>query len=248
MRPHRLERILRDLNARPTRAATAGRDELEAELLARHEVFTSRERGFLMTTILRKPVLVLAAIALLAVAACTVPTETEVAMGQRLTYTLDSQAMLGHVDELVRFVESRPGVDEVGVNVMETDGGPLVVDLVVWGKGLEAGRLAGAVAEAFPAVATGSLETEDLSVGVKASLAEKLGHEVFDFEITATGTDEEIRAQILEQLQASGFAGTAAVDVNTVDGVTTIGVEMSHEGEGVETEDSMVIELQRDDD
>ena len=246
MRPDRLERILRDLHVRPTRDADRGRSELEAELLARHERTTSRERGFHMM-FLKRPVYVALLLAVLGIGACTVPTETEVEMGQRLTYTLDGKEMLGKVGDLVQFVEIQPGVDEVTINMFETDDGPMVIDLVVWGRGLDADQLAGRIAGAFPVVAGGRLETEELSTDVETSIAEKLGHDIFKFEIVAEGTDSEIKAQILEQIFETGFAGLADVDVNTEDGVTTIDVEMTHEGDGLETEDELTIDLIRED-
>ena len=83
---------------------------------------------------------------------------------------------------------------------------------------------------------------------MKTSIAEKLGHDIFNFEIVAEGTDSEIKARILEQIFENGFTGLADVDVSTTDGVTTIDLEMTHEGEGVETEDTMVIELIRESD
>lgn len=231
MRPDRLERILRDLNVRTTRDAARGRNELEAELLARHEAITSRERGFHMTMLFRKPVLAVLLVAVLAVGACTVPTETEVEMGQRLTYNLASKEMMNRIGDLVHFVEGQPGVDEVKIHMAETDDGTMVIDLVVWGRGLDADILAGRIADMFPAVSDGSLETEELSIDVKTSIAEKIGHDVFHFEIVAEGTDGEIKAQILEQIYESGFTGMAEVDVSTEGGVTSVGVELIHEGD-----------------
>ncbi len=246
MRPDRLERILRTLCARPVRDAGRGRDELEAELLARHERTTSRERGLKMM-FLKRPVYAVLIIAVLGVGACTVPTETEVEMGQRLTYTLPDGGDLDELRQVASFVESQPGVEDVSVAVEEVDGGPTILDLVVWGRGLDGGRLAGRIAEAFPGLADAPPALEDLSTEVRTSLAEKLGHSVFNFEIVAEGTDDEIRQQILQQIFESGFGGEADVNVFTEDGVTTIDLEMIQEGDGLETEDEMVIEVIRED-
>lgn len=248
MRPDKLDGILRTLSARPTRDAAAGRSKLEAELLSRPEINTSRERGFIMTALYRKPIVAFVLVALLAVGACTVSTETEVEMGQRLTYTLESSKSMEGIGELVQFVEKQPGVEEVSINMNKTKDGTVVVDLAVWGPGLDPDGLADRIAGTFPGIAEGKLETSDLSTEVKTSFAEKIGHEFFQFDIVAEGTDNEIKAQILETIYESGFEGLADVDVTTTDGVTKIDLEMTHEGDGVETEDEVIIELIRESD
>jgi hypothetical protein len=247
MRPDRLDRILRDLTARPTRDAAPGRRELETELLARHERTMSRERGFLMTTILKRPVFAVLLLAVLGVGACTVPTETELEVGQRLTYTLTDKAVMSQVGDLVQFVIAQPGVDDVHIEEEATDDGPLVIDLVVWGRGFKIDTLVSRIGEAFPAMAKGHLETEVLSTDVKTSIAEKLGHDFLHLDLHVEGTNAEIRAQILEQIYESGFEGTADVDVHTEDGVTTVDLEMTHEGVSGETEDVIKIEMINED-
>lgn len=197
---------------------------------------------------LKRPVYVALILAVVGVGACTVPTETEVEMGQRLTYTLPTGGDLEDLQQVTRFVEAQPGVDDVSVAIEEVDGGPTTVDLMVWGRGLDGGRLAGRIAEAFPALANAQPETDDLSTAVRTSLAEKVGHYVFHFDFEVEGSDEEIREQILQQIFESGFEGEAQVDVSTEGDVTTIDLEMTHEGDGVETEDEMVIEVIREGD
>ncbi len=201
-----------------------------------------------MTTFFKRPAFAILLLAVLGVGACTVPTETEVEMGQRLTYTLTDKAVMGQIGDLVQFVEVQPGVDQVSIREEATDDGPLVIDLVVWGRGIKVDALTGRIADAFPAMADGRLETEELSTEVKTSIAEKIGHSVFHFDIVAEGTDNEIKAQILEQIYEGGFEGLAEVDVHTEDGVTTIDLEMTHEGDGVETEDVIKIEMINEDD
>jgi len=200
-----------------------------------------------MTTFFKRPVFAILLLAVLGVGACTVPTETEVEMGQRLTYTLTDKSVMSQIGDLVQFVEAQPGVEEVLIQEEATDDGPLVIDLVAWGRGFKVDALTGRIAAAFPDLAKGRLETEVLSTDVKTSIAEKIGHDVFHFDIVAEGIDSEIRAQILQQIYESGFEGLAEVDVHTEDGVTTIDLEMVHEGEGVETEDVIKIEMKHED-
>jgi len=247
MRPDRLERILRDLAARPTRDAARGRAELEAELLARHDRTMSRERGWHMI-FLKRPVYVVLILAVMGIGACTVPTETEVEVGQRLTYTLAGDIDSEELQMMTQFALTQPGIDDVSVSIHERDDGPTIVDLVIWGRSVDVVNMAGRISASFPAVAGAHLESQELTTDVPTSLAEKLGHDLFHIEIVAEGTDEEMRAQILQQVYESGFTGDAQVDIVIENGVATIGLEMTHEGDAVETEDEVMIELIREDD
>lgn len=247
MRPDRLDRILRDLHARPTREAAPGRRELRDELLARHERTMSRERGFHMKTFFKRPVFAVLLLAVLGVGACTVPTETELEMGHRLTYTLTDKSVMSRIGDLVQFLEVQPGVDEVAIQEIAADDGPLDIDLIVWGRGIDVDSLVAAIGRAFPAMAGGLEETEVLSTEVMTSFAEKLGHNILHMDLHVEGTDAEIKAQILEQIYENGFDGQADVDVHTEDGVTTVDLEMVHEDAGEVTEDVIKIELKAED-
>ena len=249
MRSADLERILRRLHARPVRPAP-GRDMLAAQLAARHRSLYTTGRTPFMTTLLRKPVLATLLIGLLGVAACTVPTETEVDAGQRLTYTLTpgspsydgAVALLHQVKDMTTYLEGYPGVESVSVLVDEVEGGTMALDLIAWGTGFGAPALERDLATRWPILAAADLRTEPLAGTVRTSLAEKLGHQFFDFSV-AQGTPDEMRASILEQIRASGFEGEADVQVTQDGDLTTIGVELTHDGEGVQTEDEIVIEL-----
>ncbi len=115
MRSDDTKRILRTLHDRPVREAH-GRDELETELLARHASITRQRRGGFMSILMRRPIIVALLIAVTGIAACTVPTETEVEMGQRLNYTFtpgstgyeDAVATLDAVQDMTKTVEAFP--------------------------------------------------------------------------------------------------------------------------------------------
>ena len=247
MRPDSLERILEALHVRPARGVLPGRAELEGELLARHDVLYSRGRGFTMTTLLKRPVLVLLLLAVLGVAACTVPTETQVEMGHHFVYsTVDGAALVAAVPEVTRYLEAQPGMEKVSVGVREIEGGTSSLDLLLFGRDLDASALAGSLRDRWPVLAAAALDVEALEGTVHASLAEKLGHELFQFEFQMEGTPEEMRAQVLEQIRASGFDGDADVKVSTDGDVTTFDIQMTAEGEGTRTEDEMVVEIKND--
>ena len=205
-----------------------------------------------MTTLMRRPLFAVLLFAVLGIAACTVPTDTEVEMGQRLTYTFepDSPAyahvedMMSAVSEVVDVVESHPGVEDVSVSVNEIQGGPLSVDLMIWGREISVPALTAKLAERWPAMREADLSSEALSSTVKTSLAENVGHHLFNIEV-AEGTPEEMREEILRQIYEGGFEGDADVTVVQDGDVTTIGVEMTGTQDGLETatEDEIVIEL-----
>ena len=250
MRLDRLERTLRELHACPTRDGATGRRDLRAELLARHARTASRRQGGRLRAAFMRPVLAMLLLAVLGVGACTVPTETDVEMGRRLTWTVADATAPNRIGDLVRLVEAQPGVDEVSIREDVAEGGPLVVDLVIWGRGIAVEALCDRVHEAFPELADADLESEPLTTRAETSLAGKLGHEVLhlDLDLHVSGTDAEIRAQILEQIYAGGFDGLADVDVRTEDGVVTVDLEMTEElGADQVREDVIRIDLQRDD-
>ena len=195
----------------------------------------------------------LASICVLAVgiAACNAPTEYEVQMGEHLTLSIPEAAKSGdglfdEIEAMVQFVETWPEVESVSVSVNEVDGGPVTVDLMVWGQALDGDALAAAITDQFPALAGAELSIEPLSGTVEGNLGEAFGHAVFDFEVEGE-TAEEIQAQILQQLAEQGFAGDATVEVVDEDGVQTINIELTdvveeEDGSQGETEDKIVIE------
>lgn len=208
-----------------------------------------------MTTFFKRPQFALLLIAVLGIAACTVPTDTEVEMGQRLTYTFAPESpsydhaveVMDAVRDVTALVEGHPGVEDVSVGVMETDDGPVTIDLMIWGSGISVPDLERKLSARWPGLGQADLTSTALSSSVKTSLAENLGHHLFNIEVLE-GTPEEMRADILRQIYESGFEGEADVFVSQDGELTTIGVEMTGEHDGTATEDEMVIEIMQDDD
>ncbi len=117
----------------------------------------------------------------------------------------------------------------------------MTIDLMVWGTGIDHGALTRKLNERWPALADAHLEAEPLSSTVKTSFGEKLGHNLFHIDVLE-GTEEEMRAQILEQIYASvrGRCGRGRPAGRRSDHHRR---RDDHEGDGVQTEDEMIIEI-----
>ncbi len=254
MRSDDTERTLRELLASPVRDAER-REELERDLLDRHATITRPGRTYDMTSFLKRPLFAVLLIAVLGIAACTVPTDTEVEMGQRLTYTFSPESpayahvveMMQSVSDMTDVVKTHPGVEDVSVSVKEVDGGPLSIDLMIWGRGISVPSLEDKLSRRWPALALAGLESETLASSVKTSLAENVGHHLFNIEVLE-GSPEQMRADILQQIYEGGFVGEADVTVDQDGEMTTIGVELTGVQEGMETEDELVIEIIQEED
>ena len=226
---------------------TDHRDRLEQELVDRYRDITANRRQT-MAWIPRGATARWATVGLalvLGAAACATPTTTEREMGQQLGFTFDTEArkderveaFLESHSEMVKSLGSRPGVDEVSVNVRESPN-ELSLEMILWGKGIDASAIARELRERHPVLAEADFDSRELTTRVRESLGAKLSRNVFHLEL-GSGSEEEMRAELLAQLAAQGFEGDATVDVQRDGDMTTIGVTIS--GEGHETAD--VIEI-----
>jgi hypothetical protein len=188
----------------------------------------------------------------LGIVACTTPTTTEVEMGERVSFRLDlndfqaANGIMKRVGEVADFIGAQPGVDDVSANVAISDEPGQAtgeLQLILWGQGLDADRVARKVIERFPTL-EGAVWTHEPLVGeVRESLAKKLGREVLSLSFDVGGeTEEEIRASILAQLAAEGLADGAEVRVSRDGDLTTIGISV----DGPVTETQTLIDLQGD--
>jgi len=194
------------------------------------------------------------AILVLGIGACSTPTTSELDMGQRLRFEIPASASkdgalekaLAGPHSLVAELRAQPGVDEVNVSISEEIEGPTVIEALVWGQNLDGKQLVQVLEAKYPVLASATLVDVAVLTGeVKESLAEKVGRTMFSLDIGG-GTEEEMRAQILEQLKAQGFEGDAVVEVQTDGETTTIGLELRESGDGYETEDVIDIRTTSD--
>jgi hypothetical protein len=231
-------------------ASIEHRNELERELADRYRSQrASSQRGILSMTFSAHPIrwVTLGLALTVGVAACTTPTTTEVDMGQELTFHVlqaDAQASRDFLDqskEIADWISARPEVDDLNVNISTTDeNGRAYVDLglVVWGQNLRPDALIRDLKQQYPILGAAEVDTRDLVGEVRESFAKKVARQTLKLEVSGDSADE-IRAGIMAQLVAAGMDEGAEVNVQQADGLTTIGVTIS--GEGQETED--VIEI-----
>lgn len=231
MRNRDLDRLLRQAHAQAPRPEDPGRDRLRGELVAGHRRAHPRNRRWKIMThrFWFRPALAVLALAALGVAACTTPTEYEVTLGQRVTMQLagPEKAAVAALDAVAAWLEARPGVEGVMVQVQGPAGATGAVGTVmVWGQALEGDGLRADLAAAFADLDPATVTVEALAGNVQGSLAEAMGHTVLGLEIDGE-TAEEVRAGILAQLAAAGFTGDAEVTVVDEDGQRTVNVELN---------------------
>ena len=168
--------------------------------------------------------------------ACQVPTTHSVAVGKRVSLETDAKVELtrGVVDTLSEL----PGVDNVSVSVSESSDGPNRIDLLVWGRDVSSPAILSTLRAAMPAADGARVTVEDLEGTLHEKLGDRLGRDLFKFEIDAD-TEDEIRHQVLQQLAEHGFSGNAAVSVSEEDGHRVIQIDTS----GEQSKDSMTYEL-----
>lgn len=246
MRGDRLNRKLEQLYRSPGdgQSQRNQRQALEADLLHRYRLIHPRNRRWLM---LLNPwnktarlALVGLALMVLTVGACTTETSTQIEAGQQAHISLNmtdlaadkSVDMDARMGQITDFIAEQPGVEELNVNVREMmdDSGAVTTDLglMIWGEDLDADSLHSALVTEFPELAQADISFEPLETTITESIFDRLGRQVFHLE-TDGATEEEIRAQILQQLADQGFTGDAQVEVINGDGTQEIKIMLEEE-------------------
>ena len=169
------------------------------------------------------------ALMILGIGACSTSTTTEVEMGQEVKISLADKAVsVPEIDsQLKDFFATVPGIDNLNMNVCMEKDGPVVLDLTIWGSDLSGEQLVADLRREVPALADAVITAEALTGTIEESFVDKWKRDVFQMEIDGA-TEEEIRAQILEQLAAQG-ADDAEVEVLMENGMTEIKVMITEE-------------------
>lgn len=220
----------------------AHRDRLEEELVDQFRAQRAgRTRGTMMMNMNGMRWVTLGLALALGIAACATPTTTEVTMGERVTFTIPANgtdvaaadALFAQTSDVVEAIRTRPGVEDVSVSVNEVEGGPVTLDLMVWGRDLDTGHMVRELTTSHAILANADVTRVPLKGEIHESFAKKLGREVLSLELD-DGTAEEMRADILAQLAEQGWGEGAEVTVQRDGDQTTIGVTL--EGDGMQTE------------
>ncbi len=174
------------------------------------------------------------ALVMLGVGACSTSTTTEVDMGKKMSIGFSAKAdvdMISIDTGLSNFLDTQPGIENVSVSISETMDGPKLIEVMAWGQDLDGDALIAELRRQVPELEDADISFETLNGTIEESFASKMKRKVFQMEVDGA-TEEEIRAQILEQLAEQGVAdGDAVVDVQMTDGRTEIKVEVTTEVE-----------------
>lgn len=220
---------------------------LEDDLLLRYRNIHSKKKRFLNmlnphTRFTRFAVIGLAML-LLGVTACSTQTTSEVEIGKQVSVSFDGQLTTAsgektidineRIQEVMHQLSGADGIEELNVNIEQDGEGNLTLSLMLFGDDIDSEMLTAMLHDSFPEMPDAEILIEILEGTIEESWAERFGREVFHFE-SSGGSDEEIHAQILQQIQEQGFDGDAEVIVNTEDGEQTIEIIMTEDEDVVE--------------
>jgi hypothetical protein len=189
--------------------------ELEARLLAQHQRLHPPKagRGAFVTFLGAHRLAASGAAFALVVGACQLPTEYERSFGVSFACTAPRTA---YARDSVPDLADRLGaaIEAVSMSLrVHDDGGPtLAMRIDAWGPVEDHGAALAAIRAAAPALKDAHCEAEPLAGTVHGTLGGRLGYALLDLDIDHKGA-ELTRTEILEQLHAQGFTGTAEVEV-----------------------------------
>ncbi len=237
-------RLNRDLEKLHQSNIPAGehRKLLEDELLLRYRNIHSKKKRLLNmlnphTPFARFAVLGLAML-LLGVTACSTQTTTEVEIGKHASVRFAGELQTPNgektidINQRIQVVMNElmvtDGIEDCNVNIEQDGEGNLTLGLTLFGNDIDGEAVIVMLQSSFPEMPEAEILVEVLEGTIEESWAERFGREVFHFESDG-GSDEEIRAQVLQQIQEQGFEGETEVIVNTEGGEQTIEIIMTED-------------------
>ncbi len=200
---------------------------LEHDLLLRYRsIHPRKKRWFAMlnphTRFARFAIIGLAML-LLGVGACSTETTTEVEVGKLVSINLagNLDAPNGEktidinqrIQEVMNQLNHADGIEEFNINIEQDGEGELSLNLMIFGDDLDGEALTVMLRESFPELPDAEILVEVVEGTITESWGERLGRQVFNIE-TDGASDEEIRAQVLQQISEQGFDGVAEVNVS----------------------------------
>jgi hypothetical protein len=208
-REEELEKVFEPASApRPEHRA-----ELETKLLAQFDsqVPNSRRQTVEKKRVLRKMAFGAAIAAVLGVAACAAPMDVDVIVGRSVTVTYPGTDTMPEPRAVAQAIESSMKPDQIDVRVQRVND-EVTVQVEAWGEDLGE-PLAGKLQKALPALASAKITETPLSGKVESTLGKKIGHDLFDLDITDDDDVEVVRQKILDHLAAQGVEGQVNVEV-----------------------------------
>lgn len=203
----RIEGLLRRLFRSAPAPESTIRDALEADLMRSFPTQARPRRRWLIGVGLGAAALV---------GACVAPAEYELALGHRITITMDAPPESFDPEAIAHHVEQSFEVDEMRVMVNMTkrseDAAPrlqIVMDLV--GKA-DVAAVEASVVDTFPVLADADLDVQAIDGTVHGTFGGFLSERALGLRIDHESV-EETRARILEELAARGIEGTATVEI-----------------------------------
>lgn len=162
----------------------------------------------------------------LVVGACQLPAEYERSFGvsfsctaQRSAYTTDQ------IPELADHLGEAIAAAKLSMRVHD-DGGPTIdVRIDAWGPVEDHEAALAAIRDAAPGLRDADCKAQALAGTVHGTLGGRLGYALLDLDIDRKGADLT-RAEILEQVRAQGFTGTAEVEIKDEAGQHTVKIRL----------------------
>lgn len=243
MRSRKLNRTLEALHkgSRPGAGAADNRKsrDLEMELLSRHKhLYPPKERWKMILnpgTPLGRVLLTASLLIALGVVACAVPTTYEAEMGKSFSISLPAGTDMPAIKKSLDALRDAEVADEISVSVNELIGESPTVELMLWGGSVdeaEVKRILGDESEAFRKA---EWDVTALEAPVESSLAGKMGHHLFNVDLSIDEGDvESARQQIIEQLAAQGLTGDVDIQYMEEDGQQKVEIRLTD----VEVEDA----------
>jgi len=188
---------------------------LEAELLGRFDALYTAQRRKQMErrSFVRKIVFGVAIAAALGVAACAAPMDVDVEVGKGLSIEYQASPSMPKPDAVLDALRASGEFKHV-TNRVRVVNGNVAIRVELWGEHIdESGALAESLKKALPELASAKITEETLSGKVKSTAIQKLGHDLFDLDITDEKDVDAIREKILADLAAQGVTGQVDVQV-----------------------------------
>lgn len=202
--------------------------DLEDRLLAQHRrryPVQARGRGFAALLGAHRFAAAGAAVALVA-GACQLPAEYERSFGVRFACTAERAAYTADsVPDLADQLAAAIGAESISLRVHDAGGPTIAVRIDAWGPVEDPEAALSAIRGATPALRDATCAAQPLAGTVHGTLGGRLGYALLDLDIDRK--DAAItRAELLEQLRAQGFTGTAEIEVEEQPGQRRVKIRL----------------------